>query len=1811
MEKESLRVGEEYDRIKARAESKGLSDGGLCRDLWNLASNSYSQGAFQTLWEQLSRLYGKQPTKLKSPEEFWHPALKKAVAHLAGKERQADMEEMTRMQMDCQFSQTMFRRSYRSKDFGFHAPVMVRRVCDWIYWTAYEKTAEEMLFYEHSYVRGFDMYLALELRRQNPRVVSLVREAMLGDNSEILLSHTMIRAVVISGNRELLELLQKLLLAARLQEGLRQQILEQADAGSVETLIGFLKLCVKEDMFRYSSAVRALDVWTGLGYGDDKPALVKKYAALALECLEQPEARARYLDSENNLEAYFVLWAMACYETDDCYRYVQTLLTDPRKYRRALGWYFVSHSDSSQYRMIMAAQYLGERDKELLAWVVENLAVTHQAVASYRWSREKAAAVANPALPDTLPERRKLFSQLEEIADYIGAGSHTYTGNPFPFSSVTLENTRVIGCMMSLAFYDFDETLILKLADYRDKMNVDQRYAYYANYLNPQQRESHRKLLREALHDRSIQVKEAAVKALSDCTLLEQDLEALAESLRSKSSSLRKSVLDIFRRQPAEKLAPVLEFMLQAQEEYQIQAAIELLLELGDKYPGLLREQQAHLETLRDRKLSSQTEILLRQLAPGEGADAAPEVWNEQNGFGLYDPEYVENWEKGAEVYELHPAGNREESGSGNHALDYGNSQIKDSLQQEEKTEKKGFFSRLFGKAFTTKNEEQGSVSPSSPSTLAETAVSTAAEKAIPEEHGEPGAQPALYTEKELTQRLTLPAEEFSALMAKMNAVFDRHADYEYEIQLYDGSRKKELFGSITGNVIPLPAEYGTPQSIRENRKLEMIPFYEEFLEAAGDYAADPEKYVCLYFWAVPWSGERHIGRDMELQSWILPVINKGFNHFYSAYDTYKQRDWQIRDVLKLMADRFDSHALFACGLPLYLSLARLVGEENLGKNSVQRKPGSTIYYYGDVERAAINLRMLGILRSILAQTAAAPEDFAKWFRAEHRLESLAAVSVYSGLTIEDYFRACDMEIVRRDVLYQRLLLMQDTDNSVRMLTNPLRWARGRKILEQYPWAKEVVDKVVNRIVDVEEQRGELPTEVTPAARNIERFEGAGHFARLLAALGKENFFRGYEYSADTTKRAVLSRLLKRCYPGAGDTPETLRAELARTDISDNRLAEAVMYAPQWAGFAEKILDWPGLTCGVWFFHAHINETFSAEKETCVALYSPITPQQFNDGAFDRDWFFQAYELLGEKRFQILYKSAKYITSGSNQHRRSQLYTDAVLGRLQSRSLEAEITEKRNQEKLRCYPLIPIPEGERREVLHRYEFIQKFAKESRQFGAQRRESEGRAVRTALENLSMTAGFADVNRMTWFLESEKLEGLKPLTEPRELEGVTLWLAFSEDGTPELAVEKGGKRQKSLPKALQKQEAVLEMKEAVKELKEQKSRARQSLERAMVEGTAFGLEELQKISGNPVLAPMLFSLVWVLEEKKPAEADQPEAQSAGEGQPACGFLEKTAAGLALRGLAGKEIFLGDSRSGTDTETQERDGRYPQARSCSPQLSQTDTANVTLRIAHPHDLMKAGLWSAYMHELYQSRRTQPFKQVFREYYPITEDERQEKNISRRYAGYQVQPQKTVALLRGRGWTVDYEEGLQKVCYRENIIVRMYALADWFSPADIEAPTLEVIRFYDRKTGELMDMEKVPPVLFSEAMRDIDLAVSVAHVGGVDPEASHSTVEMRTAIARELVAMLKLTNVTFIGSHAKIRGSLANYSVHMGSGVAHAEAVGMLSILPVHSQARGRIFLPFADDDPKTAEIMSKIILLAEDGKIKDTSILRQIQG
>jgi Domain of unknown function (DUF4132) len=250
----------------------------------------------------------------------------------------------------------------------------------------------------------------------------------------------------------------------------------------------------------------------------------------------------------------------------------------------------------------------------------------------------------------------------------------------------------------------------------------------------------------------------------------------------------------------------------------------------------------------------------------------------------------------------------------------------------------------------------------------------------------------------------------------------------------------------------------------------------------------------------------------------------------------------------------------------------------------------------------------------------------------------------------------------------------------------------------------------------------------------------------------------------------------------------------------------------------------------------------------------------------------------------------------------------------------------------------------------------------------------------------------------------------------------------------------------------------------------------------------------------------------------------------------------------------------------------------------------------------------WQHWQADCFSTQRQQPFKQVFRELYTVTLGEQTDRG-SKRYAGHQVNPQQAIALFGQRGWISSPEEGLRRTFHLEHLIAEVSFADGYYQPLAQNGLTVDRANFYDRDEWQPLRLAEVPPRIFSEVMRDLDLVVSVAHIGGVDPEASASTVEMRTSILRETCRLMKFSNVQIQGSHALIKGELGDYSVHLGSAIVHRQPGGALCILPVSSQHRGRLFLPFVDDDPKTAEIMSKVLLLAKDKEIKDPTILEQI--
>ncbi len=89
-----------------------------------------------------------------------------------------------------------------------------------------------------------------------------------------------------------------------------------------------------------------------------------------------------------------------------------------------------------------------------------------------------------------------------------------------------------------------------------------------------------------------------------------------------------------------------------------------------------------------------------------------------------------------------------------------------------------------------------------------------------------------------------------------------------------------------------------------------------------------------------------------------------------------------------------------------------------------------------------------------------------------------------------------------------------------------------------------------------------------------------------------------------------------------------------KTDISKERLIEAMMYNQHWIDLVSEVIGWEGLKESAWYFIAHTTDYLSDFAKDQIALFSSITSDDFRDGAFDLGWFQSAYQTIGAKKFQ-------------------------------------------------------------------------------------------------------------------------------------------------------------------------------------------------------------------------------------------------------------------------------------------------------------------------------------------------------------------------------------------------------------------------------------------------------------------------------------------------------------------------------------------------------------------------------------------------
>ncbi|WP_152393263.1 DUF4132 domain-containing protein [Paenibacillus guangzhouensis] len=1592
-------------------------------------------------------------------ERRFEPLIR-VMDHLLGNDQGNVLRYIIQHATEYPYARGYARRPYRTADLELHKETIIQKAVSLLIMDrcsfrldAYLTKADDTTPNSYQLNHVIADVISYELDRGNSEVRDALHTIVYGDNQTALLRNEMIKGIFMSHQDDMYRMMGELLIAARLQEGLRQSIVERMDEGTLTAYLYMLKLIVDEGYIRYSSVVRAVGVWTGIGLEAANQRVAGQVIRQLYQALIESDTREAWLASSNANEIYIALWATAVYEEQDVFEQIERLMKQGQRHQKIVALYVLNNSQNRDLRLRIARDHLNEVDPELQYWVLSNYYGYYQSV----WRRPGTEA-EGPTITferiDALEDKQVRERDFELLLTMFDGMEKEYAApsKVLDFVYVQYNSDLPVQKMLYLTAYDMDSNWIANLISRKEKLSPDQRGAILEHFACDKSNPIIRSFIIESLSDKSMRNREHALEQIKKMQLTEEEVQPLEELLKLKTGTLRQSTIEALLHQPEPKLVTSLTHLLQAKNELQRLGGLEIIVEV---YKDKSRtEQFERLRPLTERmtKPTAKEKALLDKLDQQGGTSRA-------DGFGLYDPNATEAW-----------------------------------LLEQIDTDLFSFQKDIF----------------------------------------------------------TLSLEDIQRFIQGLDELVHHHRDVEYVSEYYSGYKDTLLIGTNLRELKP----YAKDNELSSH--LERYPLHEEwrtYLEGSG---LNAHSLMQLYYC----SG--------------LPNLNNTLDNFYSYFSD--EMDYDELQKHKLLEGARKTFIEQIYPLDHVMEIQHALGKLTY-KHQVRQLLQA--YFYDSSSQETFSYTELAVYKlmqaaqsqdqvnvSAMFQILAKPwlqmgrlrvfddASFRAFYRTVFAFDQFVnEPGSGSSYLFDERIRAFEQGLIGEAEMYKALLGGEDSSSYLWAFTSSTFGT-----LQDRPPLLAIRNTVVDRIVSIELSRGDLATDVTPYVTRLQRFEGMAYWVRLLAGLDKDAFVRGYIYSYNSslTKKEAFSHLLKHCHPRTGEDAALLGKLLqGQPEITEKKLLEAAMYAPQWIDIVAEYLGWQGLRSAAWYFHAHINESFSAEKETVVAHYSPITPQDFNDGAFDIRWFREAYETLGEERFHLLYECAKYISAGAN-HRRSQLFADATLGKLALETMQSSAADKRNKDHLLSYSLIPFQSNRELDLRQRYDFIQQFLLQSKKFGAQRRASEGIAAQIALDNLARNAGYRDVTRLKWDMEARKVDEMKSYFEPYALDEETrMQLVVDAEGQSEIKIIRKGKELKSVPAKYKKDDYLLTLKELKSELAEQYRRARQELERSMELGNTFTGRELAGLDGNPVIRPLIRSLVLKLGDH-------------------LGYYDGDIE--SLRAPSGKLVGLTDEDE--------------------------------LLIAHPVHLYASGQWSSFQRDLFDRELRQPFKQVFRELYVPNADELAHATLSRRYAGYQVQPKKTVALLKGRQWTVSYEEGLQKVFYAENLIVSLHALADWFSPSDTEAPTLEAIQFRDRTTYKPVSIDQVPSMLFSEVMRDVDLVVSVAHVGGVDPEASLTTVEVRQAIVRESLRLLKLTNVRLDGNYARIDGSLGEFAVHLGSGMVYKQATGALHIIPVHSQHRGRIFLPFIDEDPKTAEILSKIVLLAEDTKIKDPQILMQLQ-
>lgn len=480
--------------------------------------------------------------------------------------------------------------------------------------------------------------------------------------------------------------------------------------------------------------------------------------------------------------------------------------------------------------------------------------------------------------------------------------------------------------------------------------------------------------------------------------------------------------------------------------------------------------------------------------------------------------------------------------------------------------------------------------------------------------------------------------------------------------------------------------------------------------------------------------------------------------------------------------------------------------------------------------------------------------------------------------------------------------------------------------------------------------------------------------------------------------------------------------------------------------------------------------------------------------------------------------------------------------------------EGRDQLAVRALGLLPMdePAGD---VIDRLKWIRAFQEGSDAFGPQRCSSEAGAAAAALTNLARNAGYASVARMQLAI-APQLDQEPTGSNSWSCGDYNVRLGF-EDGKPTLVVERDGRPLKGVPAVVRRHADYPSIKDGLAGARQRAAWLRELLEEMMVFGDDLHSAEIEGLLADPIGGVMLRSLV-------------------------------------LLSSSGTSAMFGD------------DGLARDARGLVVEVEGA------WFIAHAIELRDRGALAAWQDAILDRGIVQPFKQVFREIYPLGMESRDRTEWSQ-WAGREVRGAVTHRLFTSRSWDVVGEaaHAPQRRHPRLGVVARCAVEGTEAFLGMADTVTLGNLSFWSRVDGREapLPLGDVPPVFFSEVMRDLDLVASVAAQG--PGETSDAMIRHRLELLSSIVIpRAPVDRITVDGRFLRVRGKLHDYRIHVGSGQVFIE-MEHRSVAVDSPKTAIEYPLPFpSDEDAATVEVLTKALMFAEDDQIKDEAVRAQIQ-